>query len=135
MIVSCGSPSIRRQALATLLALTRFSNNPSLLSTTRRLVLSALSPMPEKSSSTSNPSESDPRVVSALVQAASTKSILHPLAPAQDVINLFLGILKRVVDQEWKGGKWDYHGVYCGWLAATTLGSIEGILVDGKLEE
>lgn len=91
--------------------------------------------MPEKSSSSANPSESDPRVLSALVKAASTKSVLHPLAPASDVLKLFLGILKRVAEREWKGERWEYHGVGCGWLAATTLESIEGILTGGNVDE
>ncbi len=142
-------------------------NSPSsLLSSTRRLILAALSapppppPLPtwpkyrqRSSSSTStatssshhrplpshNLVESDPGTLLALVRALGPASEVSPVAPAPETVRLLLGVLRRVTEGEWSGGRNDYHGVSVGWLAGGVLDGLRKQLdlageVDGGLE-
>ncbi|KAI5479559.1 hypothetical protein MNV49_003296 [Pseudohyphozyma bogoriensis] len=138
-LFSARSASVRRLALAALLSLIQ-CDSTSLLHGTRSLVLSALSPPHQQSLKRSHrqphPPEADPRVLLALVEAASPSSVLYPVMSPAELLKTHLGVLKRVVEGEWEDVKWSYHGVGCGWLSRKVLEEIEvdlrGQDVDGK---
>lgn len=70
----------------------------------------------------------DPALLAALIGAITFPSPLLPLPEGSEKLApTLLAILQRTATEEWatRGGKWDYQGVRCGWLAEKALKALE----------